>query len=84
MKLSIILNTAVEKIVVCRKKCRLAFASCLNLTGKWSLITDKILTATSECSTYILVFVTFIQEVDRVWSSSNVYVATILCGVVEL
>ena len=37
MKLSAILNPAIEKIMVSKEKYRLAFLSCLNLTGKWSL-----------------------------------------------
>lgn len=84
IELSVILNPAVERILVSKEICSPIFVSCLNwkcnLSGPFCFfpIMNKIFSLTSGCFTLPLFFVIFIQVVEGVWLSTNVCVATLL------
>ena len=83
IELSVILNPAVERILVSKEIWSPIFVSCLNwkcnLSGPFCFfpIMDKIFSLTSGCFTLPLFFVIFIQVVEGVWLSTNVCVATL-------
>ena len=88
MKLSITLNSNVEKIIVSRQKLKTHFRFLPEFERKMVTSTTLFLFRNAQtifCSHrmfyFILVFVILIQEINEAWSSSSVCMATIICVV---
>ena len=86
MKLSITLNSDVEKIMVSRQKLKTHFRFLPEFEREMVTSTTLFLFRNAQtifCShrMFILVFVILIQEINEAWSSSSVCMATIICVV---